>query len=59
MAWLATKSDELSLGSLRPVLNVDEIRHHVTRGADVTAVPSDYDLITAVDEWLKQSSEGG
>jgi len=59
MAWLATKSDELSLGSLRPVLNVDEIRSHVTRGADVTAAPSDYDLITAVDEWLKQSSEGG
>ena len=59
MAWLATKSDELSLGSLRPVLNVDEIQRHVTRGADVTAAPSDYDLITAVDEWLKQSSEGG
>jgi hypothetical protein len=59
MAWLATKSDELSLGSLRPVLNVDEIQRHVTRGADVTAAPSDYDLITAVDEWLKQSLEGG
>jgi hypothetical protein len=59
MAWLATKSDELSLGSLRPVLNVDEIQRHVTRGADVTAAPSDYDLITAVDEWLKQRLEGG
>ena len=59
MAWLATKSDELSLGSLRPVLNVDEIQRRVTRGADVTAAPSDYDLLTAVDEWLKQSSEGG
>ena len=59
MAWLATKSDELSLGSLRPVLNVDEIQRHVTKGADVTAAPSDYDLLTAVDEWLKQSSEGG
>jgi len=55
----ATKSDELSLGSLRPVLNVDEIQRHVTRGADVTAAPSDYDLITAVDEWLKQRLEGG
>ncbi len=59
MAWLATKSDELSLGSLRPVLNVAEIQRRVTRGADVTAAPSDYDLLTAVDEWLKQSSEGG
>jgi len=59
MAWLATKSDELSLGSLRPVLNVDEIQRRVTRGADVTAAPSDYDLLTAVDEWLKQSLEGG
>ncbi len=59
MAWLATKSDELSLGSLRPVLSVDEIQRRVTRGADVTAAPSDHDLITAVDEWLKQGSEGG
>jgi len=59
MAWLATKSDELSLGSLRPVLSVDEIQRRVTRGADVTAAPSDHDLITAVDEWLNQSSEGG
>ncbi len=41
------------------MLNVDEIQRRVTRGADVTAAPSDYDLLTAVDEWLEQSSEGG
>ena len=52
IAWLATKSDELSRGSLRPVLSVDDIRGHVTRGAEVTAAPSDYDLVKAVEEWL-------
>ncbi len=52
IAWLATKSDDLSLGSLRPVLSVDDIRGHVTRGAEVTAAPSDYDLVNAVEEWL-------
>jgi len=52
IAWLATKSDDLSRGSLRPVLSVDDIWGHVTRGAEVTAAPSDYDLVNAVEEWL-------
>jgi hypothetical protein len=52
IAWLATKSDELGRGSSRPALNVDEIQRRVTRGASVTAAPSDYDLLNAVEQWL-------
>jgi hypothetical protein len=52
IAWLATKSDELARGSPAPPLKVDEIQRRVTRGASVTAAPSDYDLLNAVEQWL-------
>jgi hypothetical protein len=51
--WLGKRADRLSGGGLGPVIDLSEVRTpSVTTGHRPTSDPTDFDLVTACEQWL-------